>query len=128
DVATADELLKGKVTALLFSASWCPPCLKFLALLKKFYNELKDSECAIEVVFVSLDHNKESMEDYFINNHGDWFALPFDESLKDELTSTYHITAIPKLVVIRANGEVITLRGRKDVQDKGTSCFRSWLN
>lgn len=39
----------------------------------------------------------------------------------------YKITAIPKLIVVRDNGTVITEKGRKDIQDKGIICFRGWL-
>ena len=53
------------------------------------------------------------------------FFLP---SLCRTLINKYSIRSIPKLVVIRADGEVVTMRGRKDVQDKGIVCFRNWLS
>lgn len=43
------------------------------------------------------------------------------------LKSKYDIKAIPKLIVIRDNGTIITEKGRKDIQDKGMICFRGWL-
>ena len=39
----------------------------------------------------------------------------------------FKITAIPKLIVVRDNGTIITEKGRKDIQDKGIICFRGWL-
>lgn len=44
-----------------------------------------------------------------------------------KLKTKYDIKAIPKLIVIRDNGTVITEKGRKDIQDKGMICFRGWL-
>lgn len=43
------------------------------------------------------------------------------------LKSKYEIKAIPKLIIIRDNGTIITEKGRKDIQDKGIICFRGWL-
>lgn len=44
------------------------------------------------------------------------------------MKSQYDITAVPKLVVVRDDGEVLTMKGRKEVQDKGIVCYRNWQN
>lgn len=44
-----------------------------------------------------------------------------------ELKQRYQITAVPKLVIVKENGEVITDKGRKQIRDKGLACFRTWL-
>lgn len=44
-----------------------------------------------------------------------------------DLKKKYNITAIPKLVIVKQTGEVITDKGRKQIRDKGLSCFRNWL-
>ena len=36
------------------------------------------------------------------------------------------MTAVPRFIVIQRDGELITARGRKEVQDKGVICFRNW--
>jgi len=33
-----------KLIGLLFSASWCPPCLGFLTHLKDFYHQVNETE------------------------------------------------------------------------------------
>lgn len=48
--------------------------------------------------------------------------LVFCSTLMDK----YNITTIPKLIIIRSEGEVITTKGRKDIQDKGLISFRAW--
>ncbi len=44
-----------------------------------------------------------------------------------ELKKRYNITALPKLVIMKENGQVITDKGRKQIRDQGLACFRSWL-
>lgn len=44
-----------------------------------------------------------------------------------ELKKRYNITALPKLVIVKENGQVITDKGRKQIRDQGLACFRSWL-
>ena len=43
-----------------------------------------------------------------------------------ELKIKYNITAVPKLIIVHRNGDVITSKGRKEVKDKGVICFRNW--
>lgn len=44
-----------------------------------------------------------------------------------ELKKRYNITALPKLVIVKENGQVITDKGRKQIRDQGLACFRNWL-
>lgn len=48
-------------------------------------------------------------------------------SLPSDLKNRYKITAVPKLVIVKENGDVITDKGRKQIRDQGLACFRSWL-
>ena len=38
----------------------------------------------------------------------------------------YEITAVPKLIIIQDDGDVITKKGRKEVQDRGYLSYRNW--
>lgn len=49
-------------------------------------------------------------------------------SLLSELKQRYKITAVPKLVIVKENGDMITDKGRKQIRDRGLACFRSWLD
>ena len=44
-----------------------------------------------------------------------------------ELRTRYHITAIPRLVIVKPSGEVITDKGRKQIRERGLACFHSWV-
>uniref|UniRef100_A0A8C6NDB5 Uncharacterized protein n=2 Tax=Melopsittacus undulatus TaxID=13146 RepID=A0A8C6NDB5_MELUD len=125
-----EEALQNKVVGLYFSAGWCSPCRDFTPILCDFYKELLEGKrppAPFEVVFISSDHSAEEMAGYMNAMHGDWLALPFHDPYKHDLKKKYNITAIPKLVIVKQTGEVITDKGRKQIRDKGLSCFRNWL-
>ncbi|GFS10157.1 nucleoredoxin-like protein 2 [Elysia marginata] len=118
--------LAGKVVCLFFSAAWCTPCLHFVPALKEMYEELTRRGEELEIVFISFDKTEDDMMDYYQHQHGDWLALKFGDPLRNTLVEKYSISVIPKLVVIQPSGDVITPKGRKDVQDKGLVCMRAW--
>ncbi|KAK2119177.1 Nucleoredoxin-like protein 2 [Saguinus oedipus] len=44
-----------------------------------------------------------------------------------ELRKRYNVTATPKLVIVKQNGEVITNQGRKQIRERGLTCLQNWL-
>uniref|UniRef100_A0A8C1WWA1 Nucleoredoxin like 2 n=1 Tax=Cyprinus carpio TaxID=7962 RepID=A0A8C1WWA1_CYPCA len=117
DLVDPEEALRNKVVGLYFSGGWCPPCRDFTPLLCDFYTELvEESEppAQFEIVFISSDKSTEDMVEYYHDMHGDWLALPWTDPYKHELKKRYSITAVPKLVIVKENGQ-------------GLACFRSWL-
>ncbi|XP_061465863.1 nucleoredoxin-like protein 2 [Rhineura floridana] len=125
-----EQTLQNKIVGLYFSAAWCSLCQDFTPLLCDFYSELVEdapSPAPFEIVFVSSDRNQEEMVDYMHNMHGSWLAVPFHDTFKHELKKRYNITAIPKLVIVKQTGEVITDKGRKQIRERGLNCFRNWL-
>ncbi|XP_022087942.1 nucleoredoxin-like protein 2 [Acanthaster planci] len=122
----AEEALERRVVGLYFSASWCPPCRQFTPLLREVYEELTARGVPFEVVFISFDKTAEDLQSYVMDDHGDWLFLPFADPLISELKDRFSITAIPQLIIVKPDGDVITPQGRKHVQDRGVSCFTSW--
>ena len=57
-------------------------------------------------------------------SHADPWPAVFFHS---ELRTRYHITATPKLVILKPSGEVITNKGRKQIQEQGRACFQDWV-
>merc|ERR1712141_459329 len=109
----ASEALTGKsIICLYFSAHWCPPCRGFTPILKDFYEEVHDK--GVEIIFVSSDR--------------DWYALEHGSELKDELEELYEVEGIPTLVVLEADGSLITSNGRGTVQSKGPMAVEEWKN
>ncbi|KAJ6669652.1 hypothetical protein lerEdw1_000201 [Lerista edwardsae] len=125
-----EDVLQNKIVGLYFSAAWCSLCRDFTPILCDFYSELVEeaqSPAPFEIIFVSSDRSSEEMVEYMHDMHGHWLALPFHDPFKHELKKKYNITAIPKLVIVKQTGEVITDKGRKQIRERGLSCFRNWL-
>ncbi|XP_077886782.1 nucleoredoxin-like protein 2 [Ictidomys tridecemlineatus] len=126
----AEAALQNKVVALYFAAGRCAPSRDFTPLLGDFYAALVGAArppAPFEVVFVSADGSAQEMLDFMRQQHGAWLALPFHDPYRHELKRRYDITAIPRLVILKPNGEVITSKGRKQIRERGLACFQSWV-
>ena len=56
------------------------------------------------------------MKSYFKEDHGDYYALPFDDAeLKGVLETKCHVQGIPMLCVIKTDGTCVHKDGRADV-------------
>jgi len=96
-----------KYTALYFSAHWCPPCRMFTPKLVEWYNEFQKTHPDFELVFVSSDRDKASMEEYVKGDNMPWPVVKFDQA-KDEKFTKYSSSGIPYLVLIDADGKNLT--------------------
>jgi len=125
----ADVLADKEVVLVYFSAHWCPPCKHFTPVLKDMYEELQDQKIAI--IFVSSDRTEEEMMSYFTNDHGDYYAVPFnDQELMEVLKKTCAVRGIPKLALINPeDGSQIHGECRGDVTGKSPmENFKEWCD
>ncbi|KAG6468134.1 probable nucleoredoxin 1 [Zingiber officinale] len=114
--------LDGKAVGLYFSASWCGPCQRFTPKLVETYNELSSRCCKFEIVFISADEDKESFTDYF--SEMPWLAIPFEDSdVRDNLNDLFDVGGIPYLVVLDADGKVLTTEVVQIVNDYGPEAY-----
>jgi len=104
DVPTT-RLQEVKYTLFYFSAHWCPPCRKFTPELVKFYNRYKTDD-NFEIVFVSADRNEGAMREYFAEMP--WLAVRYDQVRDSGLAQRYAGPGIPCLVMVNADGEVVS--------------------
>ncbi|CAK9312912.1 unnamed protein product [Citrullus colocynthis] len=89
-------LCGGKMICLLFSAKWCRPCRTFTPQLVQLYNTLQKRGEKLEIIFISLDHDKNEFEQYFKTMP--WLAVPFDAELQKQLCGEYCVDCIPSFV------------------------------
>ncbi|PKA52324.1 putative nucleoredoxin 1 [Apostasia shenzhenica] len=115
--------LKGKTTALFFSASWCPPCRKFNPKLTAAYSELLSQGQIFEIVFISRDRSEEQFNDYFSGMP--WLAIPFKGSsdLCKIITELFDVEEIPTLVILDSDGNVLTGDAVQLVKDHGIAAY-----
>jgi len=126
EVAIEEVVAGAEVIAIYFSAHWCPPCRGFTPVLKKFWEEkAKDNGCVI--LFVSSDRSAKEGEDYFNNDHGDYFMIPHGHELGSKLKSNCQVQGIPSLCVVDKEGNLKHKDGRSDVtKDEGAGAVEFW--
>ena len=125
-VLGSEALAEKSIVCLYFSAHWCPPCRAFTPVLKDFYEEVKEQ--GVEIIFISADRDSDAMMSYMKESHGDWYALEHKSKLKNTLEQKYEVQGYPTLVVLRADGSLITKDGRGNVQSKGSQAVEEWKN
>lgn len=115
-VNTNEYLSNTKIICLYFSASYCPPCVKFTPILANVYNELKKLNKDIEIIFISSDKTIESFTRYF--NYMPWISIPYQKrNIKSRLCTIFDVQTIPHLVILNNNGDVIDNNARFFIQN-----------
>jgi len=92
---------RGKVVLLSFWASWCPPCRAELPTIAKLHEAFKDKGV---VVFGVNDEDKGTARKYLEKASLD---LPTLDDSSEKAHRLYHVSAIPTVYVIDANGKVV---------------------
>uniref|UniRef100_A0A8D3A2F7 Nucleoredoxin n=1 Tax=Scophthalmus maximus TaxID=52904 RepID=A0A8D3A2F7_SCOMX len=112
---TDSSSLEGHYVGVYFSAHWCPPCRSLTRVLVESYRIVKESGQKFEIVFVSADRStSESFMQYF--SEMPWVAVPYsDEARRSRLNRLYGIQGIPTLILLDAEGHMITRQGRVEV-------------
>ena len=105
-----DALLQGvDVLGFYFSASWCPACRQTTPLIASAYKALRSRGCAFQVVFISQDGSEAEFDQY--RSAMPWPALPFGGNLPAILAQAFHVAAIPCLVLMDADGNLLSTDG-----------------
>jgi Thioredoxin-like len=107
-----DEVLENKRLYLFFfSAFGSPQGRKFTPQLIDYYNRVAPAHPEFEVVFFSLDRSQFAMETYLSQTRMPWPAVAYDKlSQKEEIIKNL-VRGIPCLVLLNANGEVLSTNG-----------------
>lgn len=101
--------LSGKAVGIYYSAHWCPPCKKFTPVLVDFRNKYADQ---FEVVFVSSDRDDAAMKKYIEEAKMPWLTVTREGKVAEALDEKYEVTGIPTLVILKADGSLLTRDGR----------------
>lgn len=111
--STTVALAGSAAVAIYFSAHWCPPCRGFTPTLAKAYKDALKSK-GMEVVFVSSDQSQKDFDSYY--KEMPWLAVPFARrDVKEALSKKFKVQGIPTLVILDAEGNIITTDGRSKV-------------
>lgn len=99
--------LKNKYTVIVFGAAWCPQCPQELTKITKLYNKWKRQD--VEVVFVSLDQDKQLFERFTA-------VFPFIsicDYLKWEspVVQNYHVFVTPTIYLLDNQRKILLRPG-----------------
>jgi len=95
--------LTSKYTLIVFGASWCPKCVEELPELVKNYPKWKQK--GVEVLFVSLDEDKESYRDFVKN-------FPFISTCdykkwESKIVKDYYVFGTPTMYLLDEKREIL---------------------
>uniref|UniRef100_A0A8B9R176 Nucleoredoxin like 1 n=1 Tax=Anas platyrhynchos TaxID=8839 RepID=A0A8B9R176_ANAPL len=127
----AGEGLENKVLLLFFGAAGCPRCRRFAPVLKDFFVRLTDEfyverASQLGLVYVSRDATAQQQDAFLRTMPRRWLSLPFEDGFKRELEQRFAVSDVPRVVVLKPNGEVIVGNAVEEISRLGPACFRNW--
>jgi len=104
----------SKINLVVFSASWCAPCIAEIPLLKEIYKDLNKN---LILTFVSMDNEKgiASFQKLIDEKDIPWRTLFAYKDVK-EIEQKYFVQSIPHNILIYPNGEMEIIDVRNDEQ------------
>ena len=109
--------IESQYTAVIFGASWCPQCPQELAQIMGFYDKWKSQ--GVEVLFVSLDEDKEVFKN---------FTSPFPfistcdyQKWDSPAVTDYYVFATPTMFLLDNNSKII-------LRPNSASHLNSWID
>jgi nucleoredoxin len=66
------------------------------------------------------------MVSYMKESHGDWWAVAHGSEQGKALKSSFGVTGIPALIVLKRDGTLVTKDGRAGVQGTGPGVVQKW--
>ncbi|KAF6027514.1 NXNL2 [Bugula neritina] len=122
------DVILNKIVALYFTSNWCEPCHTFTRVLSQTYQLVEKRASEIVVINVPIESDLDKARYCFKTMPDTWYTISHDNQHVKVLISKFNIQIVPKLVVCKGDGSVITYRGRSEVESKLALAVYNWLD
>lgn len=99
-------------------------------IIEKFYEIYEDAKFLnfpIEVIYIPMDDTEEdSVKAY--ENQANWFTIKFDDPLVTVLQYMYSVSSIPRLLVMKMDGTIVSSHGIPDLEQYGKNAIITWTS
>lgn len=100
---------KGKVTLVVFFATWCPPCQKELAYVQQDIWEKYKDEKDFRLVVIGREHSDAELAEYKVKKG---FTFPLYPDKNRKIFGLFARNLIPRSYLIEKGGKVVyTMKG-----------------
>ncbi len=117
------ESYRGKVVLVDYWATWCGPCIAELPNVLAAYAAYHDK--GFEVLGISLDSDKEAVENFFEARNIPWQTLystdPEANGWAHPMAEKYAIAGIPQAILVDKEGKVVSMNARGRTLEKALS-------
>uniref|UniRef100_A0A0N5BA04 protein-disulfide reductase n=1 Tax=Strongyloides papillosus TaxID=174720 RepID=A0A0N5BA04_STREA len=124
------DLLKGKVVGIYFSAGWCGPCRQFTPKLKRFYDKIKQEGKNFEVIFISVDREKDDALEYYEEKMSKWLMMDYNLEDTQALKEICGVQTIPAFKIVKSDGTIAVDDARNPIVQEGAddplALFAKW--
>lgn len=100
------EDFKGKVTAVVFWATWCGPCKPLLECLSECYRQYHLD--GFDVVTFSLDESKDTLSSFLEKTLYPWRQNICLSDVEHTICKMYHVSALPTVYLLDRKGKIRT--------------------
>ncbi len=109
--------IKSNYTVIAFGASWCPQCPQELSMISGLYKKWKEQ--GVEVVFVSIDEDKEIFRSFA--GVFPFISLCDYQKWESPIVKDYHVFATPTLYLLNNKRKIL-------LRPNSVSQLDSWID
>jgi thiol-disulfide isomerase/thioredoxin len=106
--------LRGKVVLVDFWATWCPPCVEEVPELVETYEKFRDK--GFEIVGISLDQNKETLEKFLKENKMTWPQYFDGGGWENKIAQRFKIQSVPTMWLLGRDGKLVDAAPRSRLE------------
>lgn len=118
--------LRGKNIYIDVWATWCGPCVAEIPFVEKLQEKYKESK-NLEFVSLSVDDNIEAWKAKINADKPVWKNFVTEDGFMGEVNKKYHISAIPRFMLIDKNGNIVTLNAPRPSSKEIDEFLRPYL-